>query len=179
MKIYSHELFEDIKIIELMDSSDKRGSFTKLYHATSFIQANLNFEIAEIYYSVSQKDVIRGMHFQLPPNDHEKIIHVMNGKIIDIIVDLRKESCTYKKYIALELTSTQKKAIYIPKGFAHGFKSLEDGTVMQYCVSSVYDSNSDCGILYDSIGYSWDIANPIISDRDKSFVSMDEFISPF
>ena len=179
MKISSHEVFEDVKIIDLFDSMDERGGFTKLFHSDSFMQAGLDFEIKEIYYSVSQKDVIRGLHFQIPPSEHGKLVHVISGKVIDVIVDLRKNSTTYKKYITIELNGNQKKAVYIPKGFAHGFKALEDGTVMQYCVSSVYDADADSGIRYDSIGYDWNTPEPIMSKRDKSFVSMEDFVSPF
>lgn len=179
MRIRNHDVFSDIKIIDLFDSRDERGSFTKLFHSGLFLQGELNVEIQEVYYSVSQKDVIRGLHFQLPPSEHEKIVHVISGKVIDVIVDLRKNSSTYKEYITIDLNGEQKKAVYIPKGFAHGFKSMEDGTIMQYCVSKVYDAEADSGIRYDSIGFNWKTDTPILSERDKSFVSLEMFESPF
>lgn len=179
MRIKEHEIFKDIKIIELFECDDLRGKFIKLYNADMYVHEKMPLEIKEIYYSISNKNTIRGMHFQLPPSEHEKLIHVLNGKVIDVIVDLRKDSKTYKQNIALELSGKEKVAVYIPKGFAHGFKALEDNTVMQYCVSSVYDCNLDSGIYFDSIGYNWGIVDPIVSEKDKNFRTLDEFDSPF
>lgn len=171
--------FEDIKVIESNHAMDERGSFTKIFNEAEFLSMGLQTEYKETYFSISHKDVIRGMHFQIPPYDHEKLVHVIAGAIVDVIVDLRKESPNYKKYIAIPLTAERRQSIYIPKGFAHGFKSLEDNTVMLYQVASGYQPNSDSGIAYDSIGFDWEIDMPILSKRDLEFVGLEEFISPF
>ena len=92
---------------------------------------------------------------------------------------VRKKSKTYGKYIPIELSEENKKSVYIPKGFAHGFKSLKDGTKMVYNVSTVYNKESDFGIRYDSFGFDWGINEPIMSDRDKMFIGLEEFNSPF
>lgn len=179
MMVLPHKEFNDIKIIDVFSNQDVRGEFTKLFSHDMYMQAGIDMEIKEAYYSVSQKDVIRGMHFQLPPYEHAKIVHVLSGSVLDVIVDLRKRSDTYKKCIAIQLDANKRQAIYIPKGFAHGFKALEEGTVMQYYVSSVYVGEADSGIRYDSIGFKWDCEKPIVSARDKQFVALEEFESPF
>lgn len=178
MKILPSSL-EGIKIIECNFSQDNRGSFTKIYNEDEFHDADCDTIFRETYYSSSQKDVIRGMHFQFPPYDHEKLVHVIKGSILDVVVDLRKNSSTYKKHETFILTAKEHKALWIPKGFAHGFKSLEDDTIMLYQVASGYHSNYDSGIAYDSIGFDWGIENPIISERDKKFVKLEDFDSPF
>lgn len=178
MKIISTE-FEDIKIIENNYSKDERGDFIKVFNDVEFISMGLQTEYKETYYSISKKDVIRGMHFQIPPYDHEKLVHVIAGSIVDVIVDLRVESPDYKKHIAIPLSSEKHQSIYIPKGFAHGFRALVDHTVMLYQVASGYHPNSDSGIAYNSIGFDWGIETPILSKRDQDFIGLEEFESPF
>ena len=178
LKIYATE-FEDVKIIENTYQFDIRGKFVKIFNKSQFSELGLNEELREIYYSTSQKDVIRGMHFQMPPFEHEKIVHIIKGGVVDVLVDLRKSSQNYKKYLEIHLSGNKPKSIYIPKGFAHGFKCLEDGTEMIYQVTSEYEPNSDTGIAFDSIGYDWGVQEPIISERDRNFIGLNEFISPF
>ena len=123
--------------------------------------------------------MIRGMHFQLPPHQHSKIVFCPQGAILDVIVDLRKNSPTYKQCFANELSAENHKAYFIPKGFAHGFKSLTDDAMTYYLVSSEYSKPHDTGIYYDSLGFDWSVKNPIISQRDRSFIFLDGFESPF
>ena len=178
MKIKYSE-FQDIKIIENAYAYDMRGNFIKTFNEEEFLRLGLNADFKETYYSTSQKDVIRGMHFQLPPYEHDKIIHVICGSVIDVIVDLRKESKNYKRHIAIRLTGNRPRSIYIPKGFAHGFQCLENNTIMLYQVTTGYQPNCDSGIAYDSIGYDWKIEDPILSERDQHFITLEEFASPF
>lgn len=173
------EKLEMPKIINIFHNADVRGSFTKIFNADQFEKLGLQTEYKEIYYSTSQKDVIRGMHFQIPPHDHEKLVHVVSGSIIDVVVDLRKESPDYGKCMEFSLSADNPQALYIPKGFAHGFRSLEDNTMMLYIVSTGYAPQSDAGIAYDSIGYDWGVENPVLSERDKTFPRLEEFESPF
>jgi dTDP-4-dehydrorhamnose 3,5-epimerase len=174
-------ILEGVFIINNYNASDDRGVFVKTFNKNLFLELNLNFEIKESYFSVSKKNTIRGMHFQLPPFDHEKLVFVPKGSIIDVVVDLRKNSSTYKKYISVELSDKNKKSIYIPKGLAHGFKSLEDDTITVYNVSSEYNSTADAGIHYSSLGFDWQVNNPIVSERDIEFETLATFcrISPF
>lgn len=170
---------EDAYVIDMPSFDDARGSFIKTFHATTLLDKNIEFVLRESYFSLSKKDVIRGMHFQLPPHHHSKIVFCPQGAILDVIVDLRKGSATYGLYYAQELSAANHKAYYIPEGFAHGFKSLTDDAITYYLVSSEYSQQHDTGIRYDSIGFDWGVADPIISARDLSFPSLQDFESPF
>lgn len=162
-------------IIANFVSQDERGIFVKTFSKHNFHDQGLNFEIRESYFSVSQKDVIRGMHFQLPVHDHEKLVYVPKGAILDVILDLRKNSATYRKYISLELSADNKKSIFIPRGLAHGFKSLEKDTIAVYNVSTEYNPESDAGIHFNSFGFDWQSINPIVSKRDTDFETLEQF----
>lgn len=179
MHIKSHCKFTDIKTIEDFNSEDIRGKFIKLFNDNAYKQANIEFDIKETFYSISQKNVIRGLHFQIPPYAQDKLVQVIKGSVTDVIVDLRMNSKYYKEFIAVNLSDKFPTAIYIPKGFAHGFKSLEDDTIMLYNLSSVYEKNADMGIRWDSIDFNWEVNEPIISERDSSFISLAEYESSF
>lgn len=166
---------EGVYIITNFVAQDERGTFVKTFNKTNFASTGLNFEISESYFSISKKNVIRGMHFQLPPSDHEKLVYVLCGSIIDVVVDLRKKSLTYKQFISVELSATNRKSIFIPKGLAHGFKSIEDNTITVYNVGTEYDSTSDQGIKFDSFGFDWQTNEVIMSSRDKEFMTLDRF----
>ncbi|WP_200763284.1 dTDP-4-dehydrorhamnose 3,5-epimerase family protein [Nitrosophilus alvini] len=168
-----------LKVIENKKFIDSRGSFLKIFNNETFQKFGINFSIKESYYSISKKDVIRGMHFQIPPKEHLKLVYVPKGRIIDIVVDIRKGSPTYGKYFEIELNEENGKALIIPIGLAHGFKSIENDTIVVYMQSSSYDRECDKGIKYDSFGYDWKIDHPILSERDKTFPPLNEFISPF
>ena len=172
-------IINGVKVVDLSGIDDFRGEFVKIYKKEDFSIEGIEWDVGEIYYSVSKKNVIRGMHFQLPPYEHKKLVYVMSGSILDVLVDLRKKSKTYKKCMSVELKENSKKAIYIPEGIAHGFKSLENNTCVIYCVSGIYMKEYDTGIYWNSIGVDWDIENPIISERDRKFVYLEEFNSPF
>jgi dTDP-4-dehydrorhamnose 3,5-epimerase/CDP-3, 6-dideoxy-D-glycero-D-glycero-4-hexulose-5-epimerase len=168
-------LLKDVFIINNFNVNDERGIFVKTFNKNVFNELNLNFEIRESYYSISKKDVIRGMHFQLPPNDHEKLVYVPHGAILDVVVDLRKKSLTYGKYIFVELSDQNKKSIFLPKGVAHGFKSLLDNTITVYNVSTEYNTLADTGIHYNSFGFDWNIIHPKVSLRDEALPELSFF----
>ena len=172
--------FEETKlagvfIINNFNVIDNRGSFVKTFNEKIFFDNKIKFNIKESYYSMSKKDVIRGMHFQLPNAEHEKLVYVASGEIIDVVVDLRKKSSTYKEYISVKLSSENKKSIFIPKGLAHGFKSLADGTITVYNVATEYNQSSDSGINLNSFSFDWQDKTAIISERDLNFISLNEF----
>ena len=168
-----------VYIIKNFNNVDSRGEFVKTFNKDFFKNNNLDFEIRESYYSISKKNVIRGMHFQMPPYDHEKLVYVSSGEIIDVVVDLRKKSSTFKEYISVKLSAENKKSIFISKGLAHGFKSLKNNTITIYNVATEYKSEADCGINYNSFNFDWGLKNSIISVRDKSLESLENFNSPF
>lgn len=158
---------------------DARGVFRKLFNETFFRENGLAVDFKEFYYSINRKDVIRGMHFQTPPADHEKLVYVSQGRILDVVVDIRRTSPTFGKYFETELSGEEGDYLYIPKGFAHGFCSLVDGTAVHYAQTSCYDREHDHGIAYHSFGYTWPVADPVVSERDRSFPSLQQYKSPF
>ena len=168
-----------LKIIHLNEFTDVRGSFIKVMNKDVFMENGLEHSFDESYFSISAKNVIRGMHFQIPPYEHTKLVYINSGKIIDVVVDLRKKSDTFGQFFSIELNTTNPKLIYIPVGCAHGFKSLKNNTMVTYLQSSCYNSKADSGIKYDSFGMDWEIEEPIISERDSSFITLKDFISPF
>ena len=174
MKIERTEI-EGVFIIDNFNAADDRGLFVKSFNKNTFKENNLDFEIRESYYSISNKNIIRGMHFQLPPYDHEKLVYVPKGSILDVIVDLRKKSKTYKQHISINLSEENKKSIFIPKGLAHGFKSMKDGTITVYNVASEYNADFDKGIKFDSFGFNWYSEDVVMSNRDREFQSLDSF----
>lgn len=171
--------FNDLYVMDYGSYHDDRGVFVKTIHAETFIKNNLEYNYTESFFSVSKKDVIRGMHFQLPPADHVKLVYVVTGSIIDVVLDIRKESKTYGSFFSIELSSKNRKGIYIGKGFAHGFLSLEDDTTVEYHTSTSQDRNLEGGIKYDSFGYKWNIENPIVSKRDTDFRPFSDIITSF
>ncbi|MCK9164956.1 MAG: dTDP-4-dehydrorhamnose 3,5-epimerase family protein [Candidatus Cloacimonas sp.] len=178
MKLIKTDL-AGVYLIEYNEKKDIRGSFSKIYNTNSYNEVGIQFEINEHFFSVSNYGVIRGMHFQKPPFTQEKIVYVLNGKIMDVILDLRSNSGTYGKYIVIELSRECNKCIYIPKGLAHGFQSLENNTITIYLQSSIFNKDSDMGINPFSIDINWPILEYIISDKDKQLPALVDFITPF
>lgn len=164
--------------IENFSVGDKRGRFTKCFEKEIYKNAGIDFQLDETFTSVSDKNVVRGLHFQTH-NPQTKLVCVVQGRVWDVIVDLRMDSPTYKKWIGIELSADNHKAIFIPKGFAHGFVSLEDNSVMLYQCDGAYDKNSDAGIIYDDqqIGIEWPVEkkSTIHSKRDMALMSMAEY----
>ncbi|TAL55372.1 dTDP-4-dehydrorhamnose 3,5-epimerase [Pandoraea sp.] len=158
---------------------DERGCFVKTFHRDVFESEGLNTTWNEEYYSKSYRDVIRGLHFQVPPHDHVKMVYCLQGRVLDVIVDLRQGSPSCGRFETIELSSESGNIVYIPSGIAHGFCVLTEHATMQYKVSTVYSAEHDCGIRWDSIGFRWPIVTPIISARDKGFPGLDAFKSPF
>ncbi len=170
MKITPTKL-SGVFLIENTIHKDNRGLFIKNFSKDIFLKHGISIVFEEIYYSVSNKNVIRGMHFQTPPHDHEKLVTVVTGKITDVVLDIRSDSRTYGEYIIVNLDSDKGQSIYIPRGFAHGFLSQSDGTTLLYLVSSVYNMHADEGVRYDSFGFDWNVKSPIISDRDLNLLA--------
>lgn len=167
-----------VLLVRSFVAEDSRGVFCKTFHEKAFRDHGLAAEFPESYYSVSARDVIRGMHFQLPPHAHNKLVFVPKGRILDVVLDLRRDLPTYGKTISVELSENNRRSIYIPKGCAHGFKSLEDDSITVYNVTTVYDSESDTGLRWDSFGFDWTCETPCMSSRDQSLLQFGEFSSP-
>jgi len=158
---------------------DARGRFVKVFHEQTFAAQGLETNFAEEYYSVSHKNVIRGLHFQLPPMDHVKMVYCVEGDVLDAVVDLRVGSPTYRQYALFELDAAKANSIYIPKGMAHGFCALSERAIMVYKVSTIYSPAHDAGVLWNSVGIPWPITEAILSARDEGFPTLENFVSPF
>ena len=158
---------------------DDRGTFLKTYQIELFEKIGLRTDWKEEYYSVSGKDVIRGLHFQTPPADHAKLVYCVEGEVLDVIVDLRVDSPTYLECRSFLLSPQRANSLYIPSGLAHGFLSLTEGSVVHYKVTSAYSAEHDTGILWSSVSFEWPVTNPVISNRDLNHVPVDQFCSPF
>lgn len=171
--------FEGLFVLQTVNFQDDRGSFQKLFNVDFFRENDLDCDFKEFYYSVNKKNVVRGMHFQTPPCDHTKVVYVSQGRIKDVIVDIRKNSETYGKCFCIELDAQRGQYLYIPRGFAHGFVSLEDGTIVNYAQTSCYSKEHDCGVDAMSVGFDWGVENPIRSGRDLTFEKLSDFNSPF
>lgn len=160
--------------------SDHRGHFVKTFHAEAFAKLGFQFQLAEEFYSVSYKHVLRGMHLQLPPHDHAKIIYCIHGKVLDVLLDLRRSSSTYGQFTSAELSAENRYQYLIPKGVAHGFISLTDKSIILYNTSAVHSTIHDAGVRWDSFGFDWRLsAEPTISLRDVSLPALEDFRSPF
>jgi len=160
-------------------SEDSRGDFVKVLHGQTFKEAGLEPNFTESYYSTSKKGVVRGMHFQVPPHDHCKLVYSVDGEVMDVLLDLRLDSPTYGNYVTLTLSKSNRNAVYIPKGVAHGFLAKSDRATLVYMTSTEYHAASDQGVLWNSFGLDWGVDQPELSDRDQGFVSLEDFNSPF
>jgi len=158
---------------------DFRGKFVKIFNEVEFKKLSLNTNFTEQFYTVSEPGVVRGLHFQIPPHDHAKLVYCTAGEVMDIALDLRVGSQTYGKYFSTKLSAKKANMIYIASGIAHGFATYEKTSTLIYNLTSVYSPESDLGILWNSVGIEWPNSNPVISKRDKSFPKFKDFESPF
>ncbi len=159
--------------------ADDRGCFVKFFEKDIFKAHGINFSCNEDFISVSKKNVIRGMHFQLY-HPQIKIVNVLHGKVFDVIVDLRKESKTFGKWYGTYLSAENCKALLIPRGCAHGFLSLEEKSIVSYKCDGPYDKSTDGGIVFNDreINIQWPTESEnslIISDRDRNLITFSEF----
>jgi len=178
LKIVSSKIPGCFEIFPLIHR-DSRGAFIKTFHAPTFNEFGLCISFKEEYYSVSAKNVVRGLHFQLPPDDHVKLVYCITGCVQDVVLDLRLGSPTYGNHVKFELSAELGNMVYIPKGMAHGFCSLRANSTMVYKTSTVHSPELDSGIRWDSAGIKWPNSPMTISDRDRNLSSLADFDSPF
>lgn len=147
---------------------DNRGLFFESYNEDVFQKIGINEKFVQDNESVSHANVLRGIHYQVPPYAQGKLVHVVNGSVIDVVIDIRTKSPTFGKYIMLKLSATEKQLFWIPVGFAHGFLALEDNTIFRYKCTAPYHPSSERGIIYNDIdvGIEWPINRFLISDKD-------------
>lgn len=159
-------------LIEMEPIVDNRGFFARTWCADEFKLNGLNPKLAQCSISFNaRKGTLRGMHFQDAPFMEAKLVRCSSGGIYDVIVDLRPNSPTFRKWFAAELTSENRKMIYVPEGFAHGFQTIADNTEVIYQISETYHPESARGIRWNDpwFGIKWPIENPLLSERDAAF----------
>lgn len=158
---------------------DSRGGFTKCFEREIYSKAGIGFKLSETFASSSGKDVVRGLHFQIR-NPQAKLVCIVAGRAWDVIVDLRPKSKTFGRWTGVELSAENHRSLYIPRGFAHGFATLEENTVMLYQCDGAYDKETDSGIRFDDpeIGISWPVSDEkaIHSKRDLQLMSLRDYM---
>tara|TARA_E500000331_G_scaffold114870_1_gene112002 strand:- start:251 stop:799 length:549 start_codon:yes stop_codon:yes gene_type:complete len=168
-------------IIEPEVFKDDRGAFIENWNFKKFQEIGINDNFVQDNQSISSKGVFRGLHFQNPPHAQAKLVRVVRGSVLDVAVDLRSNSSTYGKHYSIVLSDKNFKSFYIPKGFAHGFITLEDNTIFSYKCSNEYNKESEGCLLWNdkSLGIDWCINNPIISPKDTQGLHFKDFKSKF
>jgi dTDP-4-dehydrorhamnose 3,5-epimerase len=168
---------EDLLLIQRNNYEDVRGSFGKLYSSVLFDQIGVPMvSFNETIYSISAKDVIRGMHYQESPFSCAKLVSVVKGSIIDVVVciDPNHKSSRFGQSYSCLLSASNSRSLFIPEGYAHGFRSLEEETIVVYNQSENYSREHDKGINYLSFGFDWNIADPIVSEKDQCLPSLSD-----
>jgi len=180
MKIIETPL-KGLLIIEPQVFKDERGYFYESYNQEKFFKAGIRDVFVQDNQSLSQKNVVRGLHFQHPPYAQAKLVRVIKGSVYDVVVDIRKDSPTYGQSFGIELTEENFLMLYVPVGFAHGFATLQDNTIFAYKCSAFYNKASEDTILWNdpTLNIDWKVQNPILSEKDKQGKLFQHFQSPF
>lgn len=158
---------------------DPRGTFAKTFHEGLFAENGIAFRHAEEYFTHSERGVLRGLHFQVPPAAYAKTVCCVRGEVLDAIVDLRVGSPTFGRHETFTLSSDTMKLLYLPPGIAHGFFVTGECALMHYIVSETYSPENDRGIRWNSAGIPWPSSTAVTSERDEKFPALADFDSPF
>ncbi len=174
---------KDLIILEPKISEDNRGYFIESYNQKKFEKIVGKVLFVQDNESKSSFGVLRGLHFQKPPFDQAKLVRCIEGKVLDIAVDLRNGSKTYGQYLAIELSSENKKQLFVPRGFAHGFLVLSEFAIFTYKVDNIYAPNYDSGICWNdptlNIDWGIDKSQIVVSEKDSKLKFFSDFKSPF
>ena len=167
-------------VLEPTIYEDERGVFYEAYNKATFEKGiGKKVDFVQDNHSVSQKGVLRGLHFQTGRNAQAKLLRVVKGEVLDVVVDLRKESATFGKHFKIQLSESNKKMLFIPKGMAHGFLVLKEETIFSYKCDNYYKKEADSGIFYDDadLNIDWEFPKEdiILSHKDKNLQSFKEF----
>lgn len=166
-------------LVEIMPSifHDERGWFYEVYKEAAFRDKNIPYRFVQENQSFSKKNVVRGLHLQLAPYAQAKLVTVLKGKALDVVVDLRPDSGTFRKVYYCLLDDVRKNMLMVPDGFAHGFAALED-TIFFYKCSNVYNKEAERGIVWNDpdLNINWEVKNPIVSEKDRQLPALEEFL---
>ena len=166
-------------IIEPEREEDERGFFARTFCQEEFKARGLNPNLVQCNISFNKKKgTLRGMHYQVARYQEAKLVRCTQGSVYDVIIDLCPDSLTFKKWVSVELTAENRRMLYIPEGFAHGFQTLEDNTEVFYQMSEFYHPEYARGVRWNDrlLGIEWPIADPILSDRDRSYPDFEKEI---
>ena len=159
-------------VLELECWEDERGFFARSFCQKEFAEHGLNPRIAQCNVSFNAKcGTLRGMHYQARPHEEVKVVRCTQGAVWDVIVDLRRDSPTFKRWHGVELSAANRLALYIPEGFAHGFQTLADASELLYIMSEFYDAGASRGVRWDDPAFAiqWPLPDPRMSERDSNF----------
>jgi len=173
---------KDLVIIKPKVFEDDRGYFFESYNKIQFLEKGIDVNFVQDNESRSMKNVLRGLHFQKPPFTQGKLVRVMRGSVLDVAVDLRRNSPTYGKWASIVLSDKNKWMYWVPAGFAHGFMTLENNTVFFYKCTNIYNKQSEGSLLWNDPDLNIDWGkniSPILSDKDKISPRFKDFVSPF
>lgn len=161
----------EVLLIETPKISDERGYFMENYKQSQFIASGIKAGFVQDNFSFSQKGVLRGLHYQLPPHAQGKLVRAITGRIWDVAVDIRKSSPTFGKWLGVELSEDNGLALYIPPGFAHGFVVLSESAGVLYKTTAEYHPPSERGIVWNDpkLNIVWPVQTPVLSDKDKKY----------
>ena len=165
--------------IQPSSHSDIRGTLAKPFSRNEFTRHGLEVEFAETFYTISGENVLRGMHLQVPPADHAKVVYCVTGSVLDVCLDLRRGSPTFRSHLSLELSASRNNVLYLPRGVAHGFYVRQAPATMIYHVTCEHQPQFDTGIAWNSFGARWPTQSPVLSRRDASLPVLNDFVSPF
>lgn len=172
---------EGLLIIKPKVFNDERGYFFEAYNEQKLKNEGFEQHFVQDNISKSSKHVLRGLHFQNPPYAQAKLVQVISGAVLDVAVDIRKNSPTYGEHYAIELSDKNNLLFFIPKGFAHGFLTLEDDTIFSYKCTELYNKEAEGAILWNDkhLTINWNVDNPIVSEKDNIAPSFESFNSQF
>lgn len=172
---------EDLLLIQPRVFPDERGYFFEAYNEQKLQDQGFHHRFVQDNISRSTKGVLRGLHFQAPPHAQGKLVQVLRGAVLDVAVDIRSGSPSYGKHYSIILSEENKTQMYIPKGFAHGFLTLEDNTLFSYKCTDLYHKDSEGAILWNDpdLNINWNVKNPTVSDKDRKAIRFNEFKTPF
>jgi dTDP-4-dehydrorhamnose 3,5-epimerase len=172
---------KDLVIIHPDVFPDERGYFFESFHKEKFRELGIEADFMQDNESMSMKGVLRGLHFQLPPFSQGKLVRVVRGSVLDVAVDLRKNSPTFGQWESFTISADNKLMAFVPAGFAHGFLVLEDYTIFQYKCTNYYNRESESGIIWNDpdLNIDWGIDNPVVSEKDLKGLYFKDFVSPF
>ena len=171
----------DVLLITPDVFGDERGFFLESYHEAKFREAGITERFVQDNHSKSSKGVLRGLHFQNPPQPQGKLVRVSAGEVFDVAVDLRKASETYGQWVAYPLISSTFQMLYIPPGFAHGFQVLSETAEFLYKCTALYQPSLEGGLMWNDpdLAIDWPIKNPVLSAKDTQYQPFSKYQSPF